>query len=700
MIISSNLRRYRILMDDIILSLLLLSLFIVLISSMMMISSTYANTQQRQQPTTTYQRRRMMEQPPSRFLQEQGQQLAGYTSINPYLSTQSRIDLDIRKMEEYIKSGYVEDSYKVYKYGAYSNIIARVNILIKSTTQRKFNDGGATVIGTATDGRVIVGVIDSISRTQVSIKYITATSCAIGGLRENDVEVEGCFAPNGTLYILLDSKNSSIGTGSSTTSNDRNLTVRYTYNPRTNHSYRETIGMMSSHANTSMRYPGSGRFFPIFQFYNDYYGMADYANQIMEGLYFGTNVNFPNHNIMINFNSYDDNKLKALGVTAGSAILNVAMYSLRNINMAISSCSDIDSTCYAGRSDDICIQEDLMELDASVAYYVGSQSNNTILSSLQDGYLLYKIANEHCIAFKTCGVNGDQDTGLAKANQMIMGSYTTLKARIKEERCLYIGKHYERIRQYHFVPLIQGLLGNAFIRNITPGSFPDAYILGTMFTLSILPLVHNCSSTDADTLYNNMIAITDNTLSYVDVKLALENNYKCISGMTCSDVGGIWDSNGRTYFHNAAACDDNPIVLSVAPSIYADMAPQSVIPSISLIPTPTPTVTTPATIGDTLPPPKIDTDNSNNNYYNSVNDAKKPGLAVGMTVMTFVVIVGFSIYTRRHCRRCRRRRSDSHSTDDAFFIHYRTSRPDFVEVNLQEESFRIEEEHKSHRLIL
>lgn len=101
------------------------------------------------------------------------------------------------------------------------------------------------------------------------------------------------------------------------------------------------------------------------------------------------------------------------------------------------------------------------------------------------------------------------------------------------------------------IPLIQGTLRYAYkVAKLSGGDTEKGE--GAIFAAAIVPRVHACSSTDGDTIMNNM-KIGASSTSFEAVKTAFEKNYVCMS-ITCKQVGGLWNSISNDYEPDAGPC--------------------------------------------------------------------------------------------------------------------------------------------------
>jgi len=118
------------------------------------------------------------------------------------------------------------------------------------------------------------------------------------------------------------------------------------------------------------------------------------------------------------------------------------------------------------------------------------------------------------------------------------------------------------------IPLIQGTLRYAFKVHSGEENTAKAKAEGAVFAASVLPLVHNCSTEAAGTIYDNMKLGATST-DFVAVKNAFESTYSCLS-ISCAEVGGYWDALDNKYEAFAGPCTD--VTATVTVTITVDIA--------------------------------------------------------------------------------------------------------------------------------
>jgi hypothetical protein len=259
------------------------------------------------------------------------------------------------------------------------------------------------------------------------------------------------------------------------------------------------------------------------------------------------------------------------------------MYVLRSLEVALEKCNAGQKT------------ESLKFLDEAVAYYTGSQEGATGNGT---GSLLYFHARRRCAGTKTCGVGGDQATGNAKVNINVFANFTEMKASLDVANCTAARINKENIAKIIFVPFIQGAFRYAYLQS-PPGTSktPKAEAEGAAFAIAVLPIVHQCNSGAAFTIYNEMKPNSGNTVDFTVVKAAFESVYPCM-GIKCADVGGFYDGANARYFSGAEPCVD-PVPAPIRPPTAAPvrsptgpLAPSAPTETPVIAPTPAPILRT------------------------------------------------------------------------------------------------------------
>ena len=228
----------------------------------------------------------------------------------------------------------------------------------------------------------------------------------------------------------------------------------------------------------------------------------------------------------------------------GTAYMIVWMYVLREFEDALDDCK---SGCIS------CNDDPVHAWDEGVAFYTGS-SHGTDLYTTQPGYLIYSLANKRCENFKTCGEGGDSTSGNSKVNRDLFRLFEQGKRSLQGGRCLAARNRKNKIAKIMAVPAIQGTIRYAYITGPGGNREPKAVGEGAVFAAAVLPIVHACSPSDAQIIYDNMNVASTST-NFGVVKSAFERNYACM-GITCAQVGGYYDKALQEYFPGAAPCQD------------------------------------------------------------------------------------------------------------------------------------------------
>ena len=87
----------------------------------------------------------------------------------------------------------------------------------------------------------------------------------------------------------------------------------------------------------------------------------------------------------------------------------------------------------------------------------------------------------------------------------------------------------------------------------------EAWAEGATYAAALLPLLRYCDSSSgrtAATIVAEQMALGSPSANFVKVKNAVEQSFQCL-GITCVEVGGLWDANTRAYRPDAAACVDS-----------------------------------------------------------------------------------------------------------------------------------------------
>lgn len=377
--------------------------------------------------------------------------------------------------------------------------------------------------------------------------------------------LDGCFQAVGTLTIE--------GEASS---------LAYTYVPITdNKNGRNIQGFSTDFAKRMVSFV-TGEYYEDFQKFVTYYGTETYADEFVTQGFIGGQTQFENGNADFSDYSFTSRageyqmariyfvhcELSTLAhifspstisippraeiIKKGTVFLHTAMYVIREMEDAIDDCNK-------GCATPECNDDAVHALDEAVAFYTGS------LDAEDDGKLMYALADKRCQNFKTCGRDGDAEEGISKVNFNIFAGFDQMQTALLAKQCDSAAVAKERVVKQIFVPFVQGTIRYAYATGVLPDGTEKAEAEGVAFAAAVLPVVHRCSPKDAQIIYDNMQTGQGNTADFSAVKRAFERNYNCM-GITCQDVGGLWDDVTQSYSEGASPCtggDDNNVGLAI-----------------------------------------------------------------------------------------------------------------------------------------
>lgn len=234
------------------------------------------------------------------------------------------------------------------------------------------------------------------------------------------------------------------------------------------------------------------------------------------------------------------------GLLKGAADLNIYMYVLGKLEMSIKQCHKGDFSVAQ------------LSLDESAAYYSGSLSLPEVEES---GKFLYYLADERARNFRTAGRIGDKGSGTAYVNINVLSEMQSMQSLFKTANvtnCDVADSSVKRISNLMKIPIIQSVLAYAFIREYDDEHSQDevekAEGKGATYLAAVIPYIHNCNEKSAQVIYENMrVGSNTKDVNFDHVKKSLEGVYQCL-GVTCSDIGGIWNADLGDYAKGARPC--------------------------------------------------------------------------------------------------------------------------------------------------
>merc|ERR1711936_1133701 len=263
----------------------------------------------------------------------------------------------------------------------------------------------------------------------------------------------------------------------------------------------------------------------MFELFNNYYGLPDYADEFIRAALFGKSGT--GSRIPFDFTGKPD-IFRVECAQKASAYWSVWMYVIREMEDALQDCT---AGCHT------CNEAPVHAWDEAWAFYAGSLEG---FAGNSDGKMLYRLAEKRCKNFGTC------QGGIAGVNKQILNIFISGKTSLAEGRCSEVRPMITKIVNLMTVPLIQGTLRYAFKTKGGKGGAKDK-TEGVAFLGAFLPRLHNCSTEDADTVRRLMwIDGKMGVDSFSVVRKLLERNYTCM-GISCSQVGALLDEPSGVY---------------------------------------------------------------------------------------------------------------------------------------------------------
>lgn len=452
------------------------------------------------------------------------EQIAGYEPLSS-VTDHNALDLDQEAMEQQLSLAN-EDSYaqalRIYSEGAYSKSVAEITL----TQALPMDVEKATVImGVGADGNQVAGKAyedNAAGATSIIVQYKTSdsqknyVSCQVGA--STTPNTDGCLAATGTISI------------------DGKTDVTYTYDPLVNNVAKRTIQGFSTSAQKKMAECANCPY-PMYEKFYEYYGQYDYGNQIVLAAFAGTKTNFKNFNNDFGLYGYDGQEQI---IKKATAYIIIWMYVIRELEDALDDCKEACTI-------ENCNDDPVHAWDEGVAFYTGTLEGSDGSGS---GKLAYALADKRCANFKTCGDMGDASTGTSKVNLEMFRLFDVGQKKILKGECASARDEKEAIETLMLVPLIQGTLRYAW-KTQNESYSEKAEAEGTIFALSVVPVVAACDSGAAEIIASNLVAGQQGTADFAAVKTAFESTYECM-GVDPAMVGGLYDSATGSYMEGAA----------------------------------------------------------------------------------------------------------------------------------------------------
>lgn len=436
-----------------------------------------------------------------------------------------------------------ESAFGLYKDGGFSHSYAEITLSDPQGLRIPL-DEGTLVEGISNADNVVTGKVMKdldIGEVDIPIRYTyppydktDATTCVVGSLPSIGIQVvNGCLKNSGTVYF-----------GAS-----RNE-YHYSYNDQRGNQNELTLQKLSSMAEELMLVCDDGCPHNMFYKYFRYYKVPDFGDRWATAAFNLTKTVLYRGNV--DFSRYKsktiDRDAQTEAIKIGTLFLNVWIYITYKMDLAVNSCDHLDR------------EPDIASWDAAYALFTGSLDHVTKDSNHSDtkitkkgkGHMLHALADQLCSSFGTCesenGLDGPSSITVALLRGFRLGQefLTTRECRVAQD--------VQRVMQNAMVvPLIQGLLLHTYER-IDAMKVLWSESRNTAYAAAVLPVLHSCNENDAEIVRETVHRKGKLTMQdFRTVKEALEQNYACL-GVTCVDVGGVWDHANERYMEGATAC--------------------------------------------------------------------------------------------------------------------------------------------------
>lgn len=227
-------------------------------------------------------------------------------------------------------------------------------------------------------------------------------------------------------------------------------------------------------------------------------------------------------------------------IMEGVNSLTVWMYVIRLMESSLDSC---ESGCAN------CSEKAAHVWDQAVALYAGSLEGP---EGSSDGLFSYALADKRCADFRTCGRGTDHNEGTSAVNYEVINLFGLGQIDVFNGACDMARDHKDRIVDLMTVPLVQSTLKYTYMRERQESSETEEAV-ATVFAASIVPIIHDCNEEDAALIWKQTAIGSSIQPDFLAVKAAFERNYDCLR-ITCTNVGGLYDTASLNYFPDAGPC--------------------------------------------------------------------------------------------------------------------------------------------------
>ena len=289
---------------------------------------------------------------------------------------------------------------------------------------------------------------------------------------------------------------------------------------------------------------------------NSYYGSTTYFDDEISAALAGTANTAVSTGKGGDYSSaVDDTRQQvAKKITAYGAVW---IYAIHEFEAAIGACTGASGDTYSAQH----------YWDEGWAFYAGSTQD---VDSTSTGSLVYYLAEKRCENYATCASG---TSGLSTVNKNVLQYSIDGLAALADCDTSAAGAatataQLDLIKAQMRVPLIQGMLREAYKTSLSMGASADDIAEGWAFAYAILPQIDSCSTTASATILANMHPNLDSPMpdGFDAVLSAVEATFTCL-GITCADVGtGLVDSYSSTGTSTwlFELCDDSVSAGSIA----------------------------------------------------------------------------------------------------------------------------------------
>lgn len=417
--------------------------------------------------------------------------MAGYLTGSAVVD-HGAMDVDQAGLESAI-GDKTEDAFAaglaVYTSGGGSKAVGSLTLASALTADVAKN---TVMVGTGVGGGVVTGTVYSdtaAGATEIELKY-DASTCQ--ELPADEPNTDGCFASDGTGFAL-----------DGTVTDGTNVLA---YTAATN-VFKRTLKGFSTAVESKMSDETHANYF------KDYYGVYDYADQIVQAAFAGTATEMTGGNS-------DFSAIGFIGreqvIKKCVAYMNVFMYAIHEFEAAIGKCvPGVQFDQYNA----------VHAWDEGVAFYVGNMEG---VDGSGSGKLVYNLADKR---------GGDFGIG-TEVNTEFIALSNRGNLELQSGDCDAAEATKNEIIDIIYIPLIQGSLKYAF-----KSTDEKAKAEGTAFMHAVIGRVNAASPAAASIIYDELKAT--GTFDEAAVKDAFESVYDDL-GLTCEQVGEL-QSDGFVY---------------------------------------------------------------------------------------------------------------------------------------------------------